>query len=76
MTEQVIRLLYPPSIRNLPIINKLIRQYTDLTINILRAQVNSAESWLELQVVGKAALIENAINWLREQGVEVQTLSS
>lgn len=76
LTEQVIRLLYPPSIRNLPIINQLIRRYTDLTINILRAQVNSAESWLELQVVGKAALIENAISWLREQGVEVQTLSA
>jgi hypothetical protein len=76
VAEQVIRLLYPPSIKNLPIVNQLIRQYNDLTINILQAQVNSMESWLEVQVVGKAALIENAISWLREQGVEVQTLSA
>lgn len=76
MAEQIIRLLYPPSIRNLPILNQLIRRYKDLTINILRAQVNTAESWLEVQVIGSAAVIENAIGWLHEQGVEVQTLSA
>ena len=76
MTEQVVRLLYPPAVRNLPIINQLIRKYSDLTVNILRAQVNTAESWLEVQLVGSAVLIENAIGWLREQGVEVQILGA
>ncbi|MDH3944381.1 MAG: NIL domain-containing protein [Anaerolineae bacterium] len=76
MTEQVLRLLYPPEVRDLPIINQLIRHFDDLAVNILRAQVNSTESWLEIQIVGSAAMIESAIGWLREKGVEVQTLSA
>ena len=76
MTEQVIRLLYPPAVRNLPILNQLISSYKDLTVNILRAQVDTTQSWLEVQVVGSSAIIEDAIGWLREKGVEVQTLSA
>lgn len=76
MTEQVVRLIYPPTKRKILLINSLIRKYQDLTVNILRTKVNTIEGWLEIQMVGKAPVIENAINWLRKQGVEVQTLSA
>lgn len=76
MTEQVLRLIYPPALINIPIINKLIRTYDDLTVNILRAEVTSTAGWLELQLVGSAAVIEDAIGWLRDQGIEVQTLGA
>lgn len=76
MTEQVIRLLYPPLKRKTPIINLLIRKYQDLKVNILSAKMNTIENWLEIQIVGRAPVIENAIYWLREQGIEVQTLSA
>jgi ABC-type methionine transport system ATPase subunit len=76
VTEQVIRLLYPPNLLNEPIINSLIRTYTDLTVNIIRAQVTATEGWLEVQLVGNASLIESAISWLRGKGVEVQTLGA
>ncbi|MBW8009987.1 MAG: FeS-binding protein [Chloroflexi bacterium] len=76
MTEQVIRLIYPPTKSKTPLINQLIRKHQDLTVNILRTKVNTIESWLEIQIVGRAAVIENAINWIREQGIEVQTLSA
>lgn len=74
--EQVVRLIYPPSVVNIPIVNQLIRKYNDLTVNILRAEVNRTEGWLEVQLVGTAALIESSMDWLRQQGVEVQVLGA
>lgn len=76
VTEQVVRLIYPPSVVNIPIVNQLIRNYKDLTVNILRAEVNPTEGWLEAQLVGSAAMIESSMEWLRQQGVEVQVLGA
>ncbi len=76
MTEQVVRLIYPPQVVNVPIVNQLIRNFGDLTVNILQAEVNPAQGWLEVQLVGSAAVIESSIDWLRKQGVEVQVLGA
>jgi ABC-type methionine transport system ATPase subunit len=76
VTEQVVRLIYPPSVVNIPIVNQLIRSFGDLSVNILRAEVNPTEGWLEVQLIGSAPVIESAIDWLRKQGVEVQVLGS
>ncbi|MQC26701.1 MAG: FeS-binding protein [Chloroflexi bacterium] len=76
MAEQVLRLIYPPSVVNVPIVNQLIRNFSDLTVNILRAEVSPNEGWLEVQLVGSAGLIESSIDWLRQQGVEVQVLGA
>lgn len=76
MTEQVLRLIYPPSVVNVPIVNQLVRNFSELTINILRAEVNPEEGWLEVQLVGNAGNIEAATDWLRLQGVEVQVLGA
>lgn len=76
MSEQVVRLIYPPSAVNIPVVNQLIRNFSDLSVNILRAEVNPTQGWLEIQMVGSAALIESAIDWLRTQGLEVQILGA
>ncbi|MBI3159360.1 MAG: NIL domain-containing protein [Chloroflexi bacterium] len=76
MAEQVVRLIYPPALLNTPIINLLIRTYSELVVNIIRAEVDTNVGWLEVQLVGNPGLIESAISWLREQGVEVNTLSA
>ena len=76
MDEHVVRLIYPPNLLNMPVINQLIKQYSDLEINILRAEVSPREGWLEVQFVGNAAMIENAIHWLQGQGIEVLTLGA
>jgi ABC-type methionine transport system ATPase subunit len=76
VTEQVVRLIYPPQVVNVPIVNQLIRNFGDLTVNILQAEVNPAQGWLEVQLVGSAAVIESSIDWLRKQGVEVQVLGA
>lgn len=71
MSDQVIRLLYPETLLSVPVINQLIRQY-DLTVNILRAQIGGGERWMEIQLAGKPMVIEEAIAWLRSQGIEVE----
>ena len=76
MTEQVLRLIYPPSVVSNPIISQLIRNYVELTVNILRGEVTPDKGWLEIQVVGSAGMIESCIDWLRQQGVEVQVLGA
>ncbi len=76
MTEQVLRLIYPPSVVNIPIVNQLIRNYSELTVNIIRAEVSPDKGWLEIQVVGSAGMIEASIDWLRQKGVEVQVLGA
>jgi len=54
----------------------LIRNFSELTVNILRAEVNPDQGWLEVQLVGSAGMIESSIDWLRQQGVEVQVLGA
>ena len=74
MPDQVIRLLYPPNLLDVPIINQLIRRF-DLTINILRAEVTLEKGWVDIQLSGSSASIESAISWLSSQGIEVQRLA-
>lgn len=74
MPDQVIRLIYPPHLLDVPIINQLIRRY-NLTFNILRAEVTIKEGWVDVQLSGNDAAIENAIAWLSGQGVEIRRLA-
>jgi ABC-type methionine transport system ATPase subunit len=72
MSEQVVRLNYPASLLHVPVINQLIRRY-DLTVNLLKAQIGDDTGWLEVQLSGNPLIIEDAITWLKAQGIEVQT---
>jgi ABC-type methionine transport system ATPase subunit len=74
MPDQVIRLIYPAHLLDVPVINQLIRRF-DLTFNILRAEVTPETGWVDLQLTGSALAIENAIAWLSGRGVEVQHLA-
>jgi len=74
MPSQLIRLVFPPQLLNVPIINELIRQY-NLTVNILRANISPESGWIDIQVEGNASAIEDAINWLTGQGIEIVHLA-
>ena len=71
MSDQVYRLIYPISLLSVPVINQLIRRY-DITVNILRAQIGGENRWMEVQLTGDPMVIEDAITWLKDQGIEVQ----
>lgn len=75
MVSQSIRLVFPPSLQDEPIINRMMRRYS-FTVNILRANVTAEQGWLDIQISGKAPEIEESISWLREQGVEVVLITS
>ena len=71
MSEQVVRLVYPAALLSVPVINQLIRKF-DITLNILKAQIDAENRWLEIQLSGDPFVISEAINWLQEQGIHVQ----
>lgn len=71
MSDQIYRLIYPASLISVPIINQLIRQF-DITVNIIKAQITPEEGWVEVQLAGNPMVIEDAITWLKAQGIEVE----
>ena len=73
MEDKKIRLLYPPTLVNVPIIHQLIKQF-DITINILRAEITPDQGWVEIQVTGNEAVLKNAMDWLNAQGIEVRAI--
>ena len=75
MLSQTVRLVFPPSLQDEPIINRLLRKYS-FTVNILRASVSAEEGWMDIQITGRAPEIEDSFNWLRELGVEVVPLKN
>jgi len=72
MTDQVVRLIYPAELLSVPVINQLIRKF-DVTLNILKAQIDTENRWLEVQINGDPFVISEAITWLQEQGIHIQT---
>ena len=75
MISQSIRLVFPPSLHDDPIINRLMRRYS-FTVNILRANVTVEQGWIDIKISGSASEIEDSISWLREQGVEVVLITN
>lgn len=71
MTDQVCRLIYPVHLLSVPVINQLIRRY-DLTVNILQAQIGGEDRWMIVQLTGDPMVIEDALAWLKSQGIEVE----
>jgi ABC-type methionine transport system ATPase subunit len=75
MISQSVRLVFPPSLHDEPIINRLMRRYS-FTVNILRANVTAEQGWIDIKISGNAPEIEESISWLREQGVEVALITN
>ncbi len=75
MEEKSIRLIYPPSLVNVPVIHQLIRRF-DVTVNILAAEISPDRGWVDLKVAGSDKVIEAAVAWLNGQGIEVQPIGA
>lgn len=66
---------YPQHLVDQPVISKMVKDY-DLTVNILRARITPKEQGrLVLEMEGKKASVDAAINYIKEMGVEVQSLA-
>jgi ferredoxin len=66
---------YPSHLVDQPVISKLVKDY-DLTVNILRARITPKEEGrLVLEMEGKRSALEAGLNYMKEIGVEVQSLA-
>lgn len=74
MVEQRVQLTYPKHLLDQPLIYQLIRQF-DLLTNIVEARVTTEEGWLVLVVRGEREQVQQGLDWMCEQGVEVEVLS-
>jgi L-aspartate semialdehyde sulfurtransferase ferredoxin len=72
MTEKIIRLIFPPTLVDAPIIYQLIRQH-EVAVNILRADISAESGWIDINLSGSVDAVEGAISWLQGQGVELTT---
>jgi len=68
-----VRLDYPGSLLNRPLIHGLIRQF-DLVTNILEAQVSARGGYLIVMLRGDQDKIEQGLAWLSSQGAQIRIL--
>lgn len=70
MASAIVQLDYPSTLLHEPVLQQLIRSF-DLTLNILQAQITLEEGWLIVELSADQAVIEQAIQWLMQRGIEV-----
>jgi L-aspartate semialdehyde sulfurtransferase ferredoxin len=71
--DLMVKLTFPEALVREPVIARLVRDH-DVEPNIRRAQVDSHEGWIVCEIAGEPARVEEAVDWLREQGVRVDLL--
>jgi len=70
MATRLLRLVYPPSLLDKPILNQLIKA-SHVGVNILQAHITLDEGWLEIEITGSKEEIHQAVLWMEEQGLEI-----
>ena len=73
MSAARVRLTFPEHLITQPVLARMMRQY-DVEPNIRRANVEEKVGWIVCELVGDRELVESAITWLRDEGVEVDRL--
>jgi L-aspartate semialdehyde sulfurtransferase ferredoxin len=73
MSKARVRLTFPEHLITEPVLARMMRQF-DVEPNIRRANVEEKVGWIMCELVGDRGLVESAIEWLREEGVEVDRL--
>jgi len=73
MNSIKLKLIYPEEKIKEPLLSKVCKSF-NIDINIRKANVQEKMGWLELEFIGNDEEIEKAINFLVENGVEVQPI--
>ena len=70
--EKKYRIHFPLAQISVPIVTHLVTDY-DLSPNLLRADIDAKNGgWLVVGLTGQEPQLESALNWLREQGLDVE----
>jgi len=73
VTRVRLKLTFPESLVRAPVIARLVRDF-DVVPNIRRAEVRPDSGWMLCEVEGEPGSIDEALAWLREEGVTVDLL--
>ncbi|MGI8685719.1 MAG: NIL domain-containing protein [Acidimicrobiales bacterium] len=73
MSTARVRLTFPEHLITQPVLARMMRRF-DVEPNIRRANVEEKVGWIMCELAGDRELIESAITWLRDEGVEVDRL--
>jgi len=65
-----LKLIYPEDKIKEPILSKVCKSF-NIEINIRKANVQESIGWLELEFIGKDEEIKKAMDFLKENGIEV-----
>ena len=68
-----VKLTFPEHLIRQPVIARLIREF-DVMPNIRRANVEETLGWMVLEIGGEDDTVDRALEWLSDQGVEVDLL--
>ncbi len=71
MADRRVKLIYPQALVSQPILYHLIEKFGVMT-NIMRADVNDTGGWLIVDLRGEEPVIDQALDWVRQEGIEVE----
>ncbi len=73
MIEVRVKLTFPEDLVRQPFMARLVREH-EVEPNIRRANVDDSEGWIVCEITGEAGKVDDALDWLRSQGIRVDLL--
>tara|TARA_Y100000310_G_C20615232_1_gene780272 strand:- start:574 stop:840 length:267 start_codon:yes stop_codon:yes gene_type:complete len=68
-----VKLIFTDSLIKKPLIYEMAQKYSIIT-NIEKANINESEGWVILTVTGTGSQMDEAFQWIADQGAAVQTM--
>ena len=68
-----VRLTFPEPLITEPVIGRMVRR-VDVLPNIRRASIEDTLGWMVCEITGERQVLEEALAWLTETGVQVDRL--
>ncbi len=68
-----VKLTFPEELVREPIIARMVKEL-DIVPNIRRADVGEHTGWIICELDGNAEVVDRAVDWLRNEGVQVDLL--
>jgi len=73
MTRTQVRLTFPTSLIQEPILYRLVKDF-DIVINIRRADVKADYGWVALEMEAAEDTLDRGVAWLKGKGVQVDPI--
>lgn len=73
MIQVRVKLTFPEPLVKVPVLARMVRRF-DVEPNIRRANVEDRQGWIVCEVDGPPGAVEAALDWLRDEGVQVDLL--